>query len=457
MDRKQPWTDRDGKSHIPMRQDEDDTPQSNASDTVMAADQDKRNAHPDSKEEDLQDHSGQESQLEGKDEAGEKDPSTVMPTTSTPSASGLNQRMPTTAASAGEPALPEFIRSDPYPRLPLNHPIPQAPRTIGRGEDAGSNLLALFGNDNRPRTRYHLRVREGRTGNDAWRRYRPSNATIPAGLSLEDICRQYPNHVWGTGLRLFEAEGWKAKRIWDALPPDGRNQGAGIRPWNYLQARVGREKKALYEEQTGRKWEPKPKSATTSASASAPVPAATSAPPRAAPPLPPPQPPRSPQSEGQRLEQLVRQEQARVFSILVDLNRDRGMADPRTAAERQWHERHSHFTRQLNAALDGQVPGMQSAFNQDPVDVLRMMWQWDNGQNGNESWAEYGFRSMREARRSYIGNMQRWGVRWEQELAHLASERSGQVIGDQEQDGHGRAGHREMNHEDQDEVMEDKQ
>jgi hypothetical protein len=100
---------------------------------------------------------------------------------------------------------------------------------------------------------------------------------------------------------------------------------------------------------------------------------------------------------------------------------------------------------------------MQSAFNQDPVDVLRMMWQWDNGQNGNESLAEYGFRSMREARRSYIGNMQRWGVRWEQELARLAGERSGQVIADQEQDGHGRAGHREMNDEDQDEVMEDSQ
>ncbi len=456
MDRKQGSTDRDDASHSPMKQDEDDSPQSNIGDTVTVADEAKAEAHTDSEEEDLQDHAGQETQLQREDEAAEKDSSTAMPTKSTPAASGLNQQMPATVASAGDPALPEFIRSGPHPRLPQNHPIPQAPRMIGRGEDAGSNLLALFGNDNRPRTRYRLRIREGRAGNDAWKRYRPANATIPAGLTLEDICRRYPNHVWGTGLRLFEAEGWKAKRIWDALPPDGRNEGAGIRPWNYLQARVGREKKALYEEQTGRKWEAKPKKAAAPASAAAPVPAAAFAPQIAAPP-PAAQANRPRQTEGQRLEHLIRQEQARILSTLVELNRARGVADPRTAAERQWHDRHSQFTTQLNAALDNQVPGMQSAFNQGPVDMLRMMWQWDNGQNGNESWVEYGLRSIREARRSYIGNMQRWGVRWEQELARLTGGPSGQLIADQDQGGHGSAAHRDMDDDNQDEVMEDGQ
>lgn len=169
---------------------------------------------------------------------------------------------------AGQPlnasdALPEFTRSNRHIRLPLDHPISFQPVVIGTGADAGSNLMALFGVEETPRTRWYLLVQEGRKGRDAWSKYPSSTMPIPPGLTLAEICRGYPNHVWGTGLRLFESEGWKAKQIFDHLPVDARNQGAPSRPWNYLQARLLREKKNLYQEQTGLKWNPVPKSLGT--------------------------------------------------------------------------------------------------------------------------------------------------------------------------------------------------
>ncbi|EXJ70839.1 uncharacterized protein A1O5_05830 [Cladophialophora psammophila CBS 110553] len=82
---------------------------------------------------------------------------------------------------------------------------------------------------------------------------------LPAGLSLTQVVHSYPRHAWGSMLRVYMAEGWTAERMWNHLPHDfRRNQGAQ-RPWNYIQAAMGREVDKMFEEETGRKRVPIPR------------------------------------------------------------------------------------------------------------------------------------------------------------------------------------------------------
>lgn len=91
----------------------------------------------------------------------------------------------------------------------------------------------------------------GRGRQHAWPNYPDYKAIIPAGKSLSEICREFPNHVWGEMLRIFIAEGWAARRIFDNFPEDVRRScenGPGKkkktvdeRPHNFLQAAMGRE------------------------------------------------------------------------------------------------------------------------------------------------------------------------------------------------------------------------
>ena len=119
---------------------------------------------------------------------------------------------------------------------------------------SGRNLMAVFPRvgDLVPRTRYRIRIERGRAGKDARDQYPPSNEVIPAGLTLEEICRRYPNHVWGTGLRLFMHELMNAEAIWKATPENVRHDGFKIRPHNYLQQAIGRENDKIHFEMLGR-------------------------------------------------------------------------------------------------------------------------------------------------------------------------------------------------------------
>lgn len=55
---------------------------------------------------------------------------------------------------------------------------------------------------------------------------------VPAGLTLREICQQYPNACWGKMLRIFFTEGWTERQIHDNLPVKGKT---AARAHNYLQ------------------------------------------------------------------------------------------------------------------------------------------------------------------------------------------------------------------------------
>jgi len=121
--------------------------------------------------------------------------------------------------------------------------------TIGKGMKVGRNLLAYFDDlDDIPRLKFNVRCEHGRS-KKLWPNYpHPSEAVIPVGTTLEQLCSRYPLHCWADGLRIFMAENWSAEQIWHGLPHDARNEGASVRKWNYLQQAMGREADKMYEE-----------------------------------------------------------------------------------------------------------------------------------------------------------------------------------------------------------------
>ncbi|RMZ81271.1 hypothetical protein DV737_g2618, partial [Chaetothyriales sp. CBS 132003] len=115
---------------------------------------------------------------------------------------------------------------------------------MGRGRQSGRNHLAKFGDDPTPRLKWPLMIRNAKDeqNNPAVRAYpNPTLVPVPARTSLKEMCEKYPRHAWGTGLRVFGCEQWGAKDIWQLLPRDYRLESAAQRPWNYLQAAMGRE------------------------------------------------------------------------------------------------------------------------------------------------------------------------------------------------------------------------
>ncbi|ETN46106.1 uncharacterized protein HMPREF1541_00290 [Cyphellophora europaea CBS 101466] len=160
------------------------------------------------------------------------------------------------------PAIP---RPDRASRLAVRQPEdPNEIFEIGSREDSNPNLGMTSGRNwmgyfdpNDPErlvTRCRLRIRRGR-GSDgrgeshSYLGYDSSREILPAGLSLEEICELYPNHVWGEMLRIFLSEGWTGASIFEALPGDvqkairaGRSGAPEkTRPQNYMQAACGRE------------------------------------------------------------------------------------------------------------------------------------------------------------------------------------------------------------------------
>ncbi len=72
---------------------------------------------------------------------------------------------------------------------------------------------------------------------------------LPAGLTLNQICQDYPNHLKKENLRRFIDAGWDARKIWAALNDSAKIGGTKRRPWNRFEHRILKEKKRMAEEQ----------------------------------------------------------------------------------------------------------------------------------------------------------------------------------------------------------------
>jgi hypothetical protein len=123
--------------------------------------------------------------------------------------------------------------------------------SYGVADDSGRNLMAIIGNDPIPRTRCNIQIRRGRTGGSAYTDFPEPTTEIPAGTSLDDICSFYPNHVWGTGLRLFMHEQSKPAHMYTKLPDKFKPKDQKDRPHNYLQQAFGREQDHILKERKG--------------------------------------------------------------------------------------------------------------------------------------------------------------------------------------------------------------
>lgn len=142
-------------------------------------------------------------------------------------------------------------QSDPHRRYPHSlqrvaelGSVEQSAITLGQGENACRNLLAIFEDlDDKPRLAFNILLAPNRAKDRENLNYPRRHVILPVGLSLDEMCSIYPNHVHGDGLRLFiTEEGWNSgERIWRCLPQDFRLKGAATRPWNYLQQNLARE------------------------------------------------------------------------------------------------------------------------------------------------------------------------------------------------------------------------
>ncbi|KIX05216.1 uncharacterized protein Z518_06088 [Rhinocladiella mackenziei CBS 650.93] len=301
---------------------------------------------------------------------------------------------------------PEIQQSDPHERLPYN-PNMQEQHThrLGQGQGSGRNLLALFGNDNVPRTRYPLQVERGRRARYHHPGYPEAQAIIPAGLSLGEICRLYPNHVWGSLLRIYMAEGWGGRRIWRYLPLNAR-VNTGNRPWNNIQQAIGRELDKMVEEDAG------VKRVIIKRGGSGPGPNPKSSP-------SPPSPPQVDETglSLDQLQQISRLEVSRQEGILQEiiqirhpsLNNDQLLG----RARHEWRNTLDLWSREFRNAL-AEDSGGQENMTQDVIALIREAWQFRNVPQEYGTLQIYEARATWEAWRLYLATIQTWTKRWEQ-------------------------------------------
>ena len=119
---------------------------------------------------------------------------------------------------------PPYAPTDPHVRLWSTDPVPNEPKAIGTGR----KLLALYDEETTPRTRYNLLL-EGRDKNG-----QVATAALEARLTLHDVCKQYPNYLQSSLLRVFSNEGWTPQLIWCNIPREVRQSSPGACPWAWL-------------------------------------------------------------------------------------------------------------------------------------------------------------------------------------------------------------------------------
>ena len=64
-----------------------------------------------------------------------------------------------------------------------------------------------------------------------------SSEPLPSDLSLEEMCRSWPNHLHGVFLERFVEAGWGGKKVWNYMPEAARD-GPKAQPWNKLTKRL---------------------------------------------------------------------------------------------------------------------------------------------------------------------------------------------------------------------------
>lgn len=60
---------------------------------------------------------------------------------------------------------------------------------------------------------------------------------LPPNLSLEEMCRSWPNHLYGVFLERFVEAGWNGRKVWSYMPEVARAGPVG-QPWNKMTKRL---------------------------------------------------------------------------------------------------------------------------------------------------------------------------------------------------------------------------
>ncbi|KAF7509456.1 hypothetical protein GJ744_008019 [Endocarpon pusillum] len=71
-----------------------------------------------------------------------------------------------------------------------------------------------------------------------------SSAPLPSDLSLEEMCRSWPNHLHGVFLERFVEAGWNGRKIWDNMPEAAKAGPIG-QPWNKMTKRMTHTKEQM--------------------------------------------------------------------------------------------------------------------------------------------------------------------------------------------------------------------
>lgn len=75
-----------------------------------------------------------------------------------------------------------------------------------------------------------------------------SSENLPPGITLDQICWSYPNHLKGANLRLFLQAGWTGRKIWDNMQDTAKVSASKKQPWNKMVRRLQNEKKRMEAE-----------------------------------------------------------------------------------------------------------------------------------------------------------------------------------------------------------------
>ena len=318
---------------------------------------------------------------------------------------------------------PTVQPSDPHPRLPVNAPVPVQHQQVGTGlAEGGRNMLALFGNDNEPRTRCPLQNPHGRRGNAANNRYPPSTQILPARTSLTEMCERYPNHVWGPFLRIFMRERWDEERIWRALPADVRHNNSSTRPWNYLQQAVGRQVDLMYSEthNSKRPIDPRrPPSPVEEPDTPLPGPPAIrqgvpARIPEATPSAQLTQPPRGELETFRFIARHARDENRRILGEIVVRTGGANSEAIEALVERRLRDRGNVLGNRTR--LQYFVEAGFDFPSRNPVELLRAIWELRNPIQEGMDVPAYQEESMATAWALYAAHMQQWGREYQEEL-----------------------------------------
>lgn len=309
--------------------------------------------------------------------------------------------------------------SDPHPRLPTNWVFPQTPEQIGEGLGSGRNWLVVIESQIEPVLRAPLivvRCKREPAGQSP-SNYPDETNVIPAGLPLSHVCRVFPRHVWGEMLRIFISERWHARRIWELLPPDVRNN-ANHRPWNYLQAAMGREVDTMALEETGIRRIPVKREKSEDANDANVHPLQQDQ-----------QSAEEDRGSRMTIDELIEYtRQTRMVGIndereILWLRYGQGTEEE---AERAWRLRHERWGRSIFEAMEAVDINPEGI--KEPIEMMRIVWMWMNERRDTESEEDYIARSRWHAWRNYAGVIQTLAANVDEELAALQGEEDTEVI-----------------------------